>query len=263
MWDDEQLKYRIKLFEEFCLPSVSAQTCKNFTWLVCFDSNSPDFLRECVKKYSSHSFFVPVFMEHFDQEKIVKIIIGHLDDQYSHVITSRLDNDDAVCKNYIETIQSKFMSQDQLFVNILNGFMLEGRKLYLKKIFKNPFISLIEKINQNKERIKTIFCEEHLNIDKVGRVIDVRDQPGWLIVIHGKNLANKRNDGYLFPIQTINKYFVIDHEVVNFEDSVVLCYKERFMTYISEFLKIVYINIRKFLMAPFRLLRFIKRMLQI
>ncbi len=40
---DEWLEKRFELFENYCLPSLKAQTNKNFVWLCLFDQFTPPF----------------------------------------------------------------------------------------------------------------------------------------------------------------------------------------------------------------------------
>jgi hypothetical protein len=43
--DESWLPERVRLFEQYCLPSFEAQTNTNFTWLIFADAQSPSWLR--------------------------------------------------------------------------------------------------------------------------------------------------------------------------------------------------------------------------
>ncbi|MBY8850425.1 putative rhamnosyl transferase, partial [Saccharothrix sp. MB29] len=40
------LTKRVGLFERYCLPSVAAQTSSDFRWLIYFDPESPQWLKD-------------------------------------------------------------------------------------------------------------------------------------------------------------------------------------------------------------------------
>lgn len=45
------LEHRFALFERYCLPSIIAQTCQCFRWIVLFDSTTPERLKEKIAEY--------------------------------------------------------------------------------------------------------------------------------------------------------------------------------------------------------------------
>ena len=58
------LEYRFSLFEKYCLPSIMNQTCKNFEWIVLFDSKTPDSFKERIASYQKECpQLIPVFVE--------------------------------------------------------------------------------------------------------------------------------------------------------------------------------------------------------
>ena len=52
---------RFQLFELWCLPSVAAQTSRNFTWLIYFDEGTPEVFRKRIANLQRVFPFVPVF----------------------------------------------------------------------------------------------------------------------------------------------------------------------------------------------------------
>ena len=47
------LEHRFEIFERYCLPSVAAQTSRNFTWLCLFDAATPESCRRRIGGYKS------------------------------------------------------------------------------------------------------------------------------------------------------------------------------------------------------------------
>lgn len=121
----EWLRYRMKLFEKYCLPSVQKQINQNFIWLLLFDKRTPD-------KYLKYNGII------FDDVK-------NYIDKDEWTITTRLDNDDMIHKKFIDKIQSLFVRKT-LLIGAKNNILIEGKGYYKDrtKPHKSPFISLIE-----------------------------------------------------------------------------------------------------------------------
>ena len=51
--DEKWLDGRVKLFEEYCLPSVQKQTDSNFKWVILWDGETPQRFRDLEGKYSA------------------------------------------------------------------------------------------------------------------------------------------------------------------------------------------------------------------
>ncbi|WP_443688946.1 glycosyltransferase, partial [Paraprevotella xylaniphila] len=65
--DEVWLEDRCRLFEQYTLPSVLQQSCKDFTWVVLFDGDTPPVYRERVKGWAERceNFkYVPVKAEY-------------------------------------------------------------------------------------------------------------------------------------------------------------------------------------------------------
>lgn len=185
---DAWLRERLQLFEMYCIPCFRNQTEPRFTWLVFLDSLSPLWLRQEIDKLSQ-GVFRPVYVEGAFSQEFLSRTIGQLS-ATPYVITTRVDNDDAVSNDFIETIQRCFREQDKTFVNLVNGAQYAQRKLYIRPYTMNPFSSLIERTADR--RPATVFVEHHYRIDAYAPVLNVRTaHPMWLQVIHGGNVLNE------------------------------------------------------------------------
>ena len=220
-WDDNWLKSRIRLFEDFCYRSVMGQSCQAFKWLVLFDQQSPEYLRDLVDKYSEYENFVPVYMSTFSQEELCNIIREHLDKLPEYLITTRLDNDDAIHKDFISVVQQHFDAQELLFLNFLKGYRWHEGKIYSKDLSSNMFLSLVEKIQKN-ENFKSVCCGNHTRINEVGTILDISGFPAWLMVIHDDNLLNKRV-GIRKPLKRLTNNFCIAPEHLDRKENMFLC----------------------------------------
>jgi hypothetical protein len=193
---DEWMEHRMGLFSNFCFPSVAAQTNRNFTWLIYFDNTTPERFKQQIAKMTEgqtniRTFFIdgmPVFYP-----EIRKLITEEAKDR-PYLITSRIDNDDCIHKNFIDEVQKQFKSQDYQAIDVIKGYSLQIKPTVMlgkKEHIFNPFISLIEK-NDNP---KTVWFSDHNMWKKETRITQIKDKRLWMSIIHEKNKVNEF-DGY-------------------------------------------------------------------
>lgn len=185
--DESWLKERFELFERYCLPSIKAQTCQDFHWLVFFDTATPHSFRQRIAQYSGDlACFVPCFVDFFDRTVFRDIVASMELTRKRWIITSRVDNDDALARNYIERVQAQFTGQEREFINFQNGLVLRGTRLYLSSNSSGHFPSLIEKSTDP----LTVYVR-HTEMKNYAPVRQVGGEPGWLEVRHPGRLTEK------------------------------------------------------------------------
>ena len=106
------------------------------------------------------------------------------------LITTRLDNDDALHRDALKTVRAQLRGQSFEFVNLRRGLVLANGKFSVIAEGSNPFISLIEKKAQRP--FTTVWCGEHLNLGRKGPIRQVPGGPHWLRTVHERNLSNTR-----------------------------------------------------------------------
>ncbi|KAF2516856.1 hypothetical protein E0W68_11615 [Flavobacterium salilacus subsp. salilacus] len=193
---DEWLEHRLWLFENFCLPSVVAQTNKNFTWLIYFDVTTPNAYRQKIEALIAGNSNIKLFyiegMPAFYPE--IKKLITAETKGVPYLITSRIDNDDCIRNSFINEVQNKFKKQDYMAIDVIKGYSLQIKPVIMlgkKEHIFNPFISLIEK-NDNP---KTVWLNDHNHWKKETRIMQITDKRLWMSIIHEKNKVNEF-DGY-------------------------------------------------------------------
>jgi hypothetical protein len=194
--DDSWMSERIELFKNYCFPSVVNQTNKNFKWLLFFDSTTNDKFKKAMDDLiKNQPNIIPFYIDGMPKfnESILKYVEENANDK-PYLITSRIDNDDCIHKNFIDEVQKQFNKQDFIAIDFIKGYTLQVEpKVMLGKkehIF-NPFISLIEK-NENP---KTVWHYVHNMWKKEPRIKQISDKRVWMSVIHEKNKVNEF-DGY-------------------------------------------------------------------
>jgi len=184
--DPEQwMVSRFRLWEKYCVPSVFNQTCQNFTWLVVFDPATP---RHYVERATAilHPKHEILFANNFRQG--IKVRIGK--PTVDRLITSRLDNDDALHVDYIKKIQERFLGRTKTGLYVFpTGWIWNPRKrkLYHCRYLRNPFLTLVEK---PQTKVHTVLAHRHTKIGEMFKVHRLEGGHRWVQIIHGENLAN-------------------------------------------------------------------------
>jgi hypothetical protein len=193
---DDWMEDRMWLFENFCFPSVTAQSSKNFTWLLYLDITTKTIFKQRLEALVAGFDNVKVFyidgMPSFYPE-IKKYITAH-SSNLPYLITSRIDNDDCIHRDFIAEVQKRFKSQQYQAIDVIKGYSLQIKPDFLlgkKEHIFNPFISLIERNDDP----KTVWFNDHNLWKKETRITQVTNKRLWMSIIHEKNKVNEF-DGY-------------------------------------------------------------------
>lgn len=193
----EWLEHRFILFEHYCLPSLCNQSCKDFEWIVLFDSRTPDKYKKRIEQCQAICpQLIPVFVEpaegrYFDsifKREVVKRL------KAPRILTTYLDNDDALDCSFVADLQARALNaSDGKFINYTDGYQFYTDHKYLLRIHypRNHFISVVEK--GDPATLKTIYgFGSHYYIDKIEgvKIEKVEGLPLWCEVIHEKNMGN-------------------------------------------------------------------------
>ena len=179
------------------------QTVQDFEWIVLFDSETPAIYQDKMKAYkralpSFTPYFVPArsglyFAYIFQSIVSSKVAVG------DKVITTYLDNDDALRFDYIETVKrlAAGAGDNPTFISFKYGLQyFTSLNIALSISFPtNHFISLAETYTEG-YRLKTVFgYGSHMGIEgyRGTRVlyVDDREQAGWVEVVHESNVVNE------------------------------------------------------------------------
>ncbi len=193
----EWLEHRFILFEHYCLPSLCNQSCKDFEWIVLFDSSTPDKYKKRIEQCQAICpQLIPVFVEPAEGRYFASIfkreVVKRL--KAPRVLTTYLDNDDALDCSFVADLQARALNaSDGQFINYTDGYQLYTDHKYLLQIHypRNHFISVVEK--GNPATLKTIYgFGSHYYIDKIEgvKIETVEGLPLWCEVIHEKNMGN-------------------------------------------------------------------------
>ncbi|UOB18265.1 glycosyltransferase [Abyssalbus ytuae] len=191
---EEWLKNRFELFENYCLPAVKAQTNKNFTWLVYFDIETPDaYIQRINKIKETFKNFEPLFINGMDEFlPQIENSLANITEPY--IITSRIDNDDCISIHYVDEIQKQFNKQEFIALDFIDGYALQLEpvtRIGFKRQQYNPFISLIEKNDPQKNKPQSVWCISHTDWKREPRVKTIKNNRIWLQIVHLENKVNE------------------------------------------------------------------------
>lgn len=206
---EKWLKHRIEIFEQFCLPSVMAQNNMNFTWLLLVNTqDKPYFATYCALLEQKHQ-AIQCIETNNNAHALLQVQELVRASKASFIITTRLDNDDIISCDFVNSIQSTFVPQ-RCIVNLskgLQGVLINGKLGQLRSYEQefNPFISLIEPSIQ----AHTVMSRKHRAWHAEEKVINLVQKPQWIEIVHNNNRLNAERkhlplvnvfDGYEFAV---------------------------------------------------------------
>ncbi len=202
---DGWLDRRFELFERYCLPSVAGQTNRDFRWLIYFDAATPEPYRERIDHLRKMRSFEPLFVENFSPSMAAQDVAKRLNLQTDHLLTTRLDNDDAIARFFVAKLHevSAKASGDIVF-NFKHGLGLNRGKLYEAQDRKSPFTSLLE----GSKDIRTIWHAQHRRLDQHWPVEQVLVEPAWLQVVHKDNVSNRIKGKQIEGLNALNAFAI-------------------------------------------------------
>lgn len=191
---EEWLEHRFGLFDRYCLPSVINQGSQNFMWFVFFDHDTPEKFRKRVDDIAdAYSNFRPLFIDGLNElvDAVTRVIANeNRTDRRPYIITTRLDNDDIIHRDFISSIQHAFKPVPGSVIDIRKGYQLsiENDNAEVRRYSNpfNPFISLIER----RSDCKTVMSKMHVDWVESSEVIVIDDRRLWIELVHQHNKIN-------------------------------------------------------------------------
>ncbi len=200
----EWLDRRFELFEQFCFPSICAQTDDHFMWLCLFDIDTPQPYLERIEHYKSIlPQFIPLFLteeaSRFEHDAAVKLKIKELiTDEDDYIITTQLDNDDALHRDFIQRVNqlsTQYPTHNTVLLFNYGYQYFEPFGFLLKLYYPNNHFPVL--IENNLEEIQLAFSINHSHLRKKHLrnkyqmvAFDNKKEPFWMEVVHSKNVSN-------------------------------------------------------------------------
>jgi hypothetical protein len=197
---------RLPLFRDFCLPSVLAQTKTPDLWILGFDGETRDLVEPVLDAVKEHSWIIPAWQrrignsyEHWSRA-VRRELRPRLPTSLSHVALTRLDNDDALGRTYIEQVAgySRKVATNRPDLEEFWILFPLGADYVKKRCFFNvypgnafPTVVTRRRIILKKER----FFVDHSTLLSGDYTVflPVTSAPMWLRNIHGGAILNSRS----------------------------------------------------------------------
>ena len=203
--DDAWLQHRLTFFEKFCLPSVLGQTRQDFTWVLFYSVNSPSWVGPYLSTLPRPDTVAIALDEVASSHVFARYLTSLKRNETPTVITSRLDSDDALAENFVERLRDGIERSSAQAINFSFGLRLTAKGLLTAKDYSSPFVSLVE--DTSIEPLRTVYSRSHEEVTSAYPSLQLSGDPGWMQVIHGRNVLNKpaglpsgpRRYRHLFP----------------------------------------------------------------
>lgn len=227
----EWMTQRIRLFSDFCAPSVAGQTSMAFTWLVYLDPETERTdiirIRAAIPANVRVEFrYVSDYAMLLDDLRAYCRASGT-----AYVITSRLDNDDAIGRAYIERVQAAFQPSHGLLLNFLGGMYYDPSARILthhRHKLRNSFTSLVERLEPG-ESPCTILGFPHLEPPPEFQVLNLPYPFSFWINLHGTNEGYRRPHGWPVFRIAISDHYAFSPRNVRISWPATLAYTIRWM----------------------------------
>jgi hypothetical protein len=180
------LRTRVELFERYCVPSVLAQTSSNYRWLIYFDPESPQWLKDRVEVHAKAGTFHPVFRESVDRTELLCDIAHLFPTPSKFLITTNLDNDDGLAVDFVERLQS-VSTRERTAIFLTRGLIKSPMGLYRRVDRYNAFCS----VREPWQGAVTCWLTWHNGLQRRMPTRTLSGAPAWLQVVHGTNVSNR------------------------------------------------------------------------
>lgn len=195
-WLDE----RLRLFEQYCLPSLQQQTCKDFVWIILGDERTPDAYKARIDRYQQQMPQIRTYWIAYQEDKyhgLYKQFGKEFAEGKNLLITTRLDSDDTLAPDYIAKVQEIAMRGTRGIISFPHGqqTFAKDQKTFEIRYIQNHFLSRIEDSDY-----ETIMVFDHSLVQKSSIQNFETVQPMWDEVVHGGNIHNDFEPRYHYII---------------------------------------------------------------
>ncbi|WP_125774739.1 glycosyltransferase [Antribacter gilvus] len=191
------LRDRVALFERYCLPSVAAQSDRDFAWLVYIDPQSPGWFQTWADDAGA-GLFRAVRREEVPREALLADVVEVTRRVPERLLTTNLDNDDAVSVDFVERLRSAGAgagaaggpadgAAGRTAIYLENGLIRQGDRLYEHRDRSNAFCSVAEPW----DGAVSCWADWHNRLELHMPALRLGGAPGWLQVVHGTNVSNR------------------------------------------------------------------------
>lgn len=185
---DAWLEPRIAIFAEVCAPSVAGQEGVSRPWFVMIDARTPMPAVAAIRRACGDTDARIITLAGVYSDTLLREALSdHLVRDRPHLVTSRVDNDDALSVDYLDTVLEQARPVEQEVLVSTRGYQLAGSRLYAVTDPHSPFLTMVERTAHVPV---TAFCAPHHLVHRSFTTRAVSGERMWLQGVHGGNIAN-------------------------------------------------------------------------
>lgn len=217
--DEDWLQYRWGLFETFTVPTIRAQTCSDFEWVILCHRDSPGWMRERAKTLDLPCrvrFSFGVVMPVLEEGEIDDDLADLRDPSYDVILTTRVDSDDGLHRCAMQRIRDSYVADQRLeALNFETGYRYDCPSQRLEfvrvpspafgtKVNKPPFLNPLF-VGRSHPRLPERYVYGEIS----------RGDPMFLMVIHGDNVMNQIGGKPSFLSKSLSRHVLQEAFNVN------------------------------------------------
>lgn len=210
---DGWLEERFRLFEQYCFPSIIAQTNQQFDWVILLSDQTPkNYLSRLAKHTDSHKNIYIELCTYYEDVNILYKNIGEKYVQgYDYLLSTRVDNDDMLAKDFVETLQKKLpLTHTSVVLTFTNGIQWFERKnmAFAVAYERNHFLNFWEE----KQNIRTSLGVDHTKVQSKN-LIKLHSPFMWCEIVHENNISNGYVPKYHYSLDVSTDLYPIDIKI--------------------------------------------------
>lgn len=179
----EWIEERIKIFMNFTLKSLKAQTNQDFLALMKYEDKSKEIIENALKKYPNLPNNIKFIAKSNYEKKVKEVIKG-----YDYLYLVRLDSDDLYHKTYIQQQYDYKHDISTQAIITQNGYIYDSiKKQMAKSHLRSPsYYTLIYKVKDYLAGKRYIIPGGHPNVIKLLNH-EIIKRPNYIRLIHSTN----------------------------------------------------------------------------
>lgn len=181
------LRQRVELFDRYCLPSVAGLRGPRPDWLVYLDPQSPEWLLDKMREHEAAGLLTPMLREEVPREALVADLRRLVPLPGDALVTTNLDNDDGLAPDFSERVRAAGAGHQRCAIYLVRGLIATDDRLYLRTDRSNAFCSVRESWTDP----VTAWSAYHNELGRHMPVVRLAGEPGWLQVVHARNVSNR------------------------------------------------------------------------
>ncbi|TPW26359.1 glycosyltransferase [Pararhizobium mangrovi] len=221
---------RNRLFERWCLPSVAAQTKLPKKWILAFDETRRPHVERFLDRLTlGRDIIEPAWQDtsgakpESDSRLCARRVSELLNPKSDYVITTRLDNDDAIhpdflriALKYCTALAHRYPQEPDMWVTFPFGAQKTNDTVSAYLYSYNPFVIRMQTREAFvSDRSAGSLHGNHTRLKETGHShFALTNEPMWLQIIHEGNLRNREKAAHLAFERGIDLFFPPDVETL-------------------------------------------------